>query len=157
MRGIGWLEVVHPDDRARAWRCGRRRRRASAPTRARCACARATAAIGISRPAACPSSPSDGTVREWIGTNTDITARKEAEIALREEQLRYQLATAAGGVGVWDLDLETGEMYIDPQLKAILGFEDHEIREPPRRLDPQGAPARPGAHEGRRRRATGAA
>ena len=70
----------------------------------------------------------DGSIREWIGTNTDITERRQAENALREGQLRYQLATDAGGAGVWDLDLDTGDMYIDPQLKAILGFEDHEIR-----------------------------
>ena len=34
----------------------------------------------------------------------------------------------AGGVGVWDWDLETNEIYFDPSLKATLGYEDHEIR-----------------------------
>jgi PAS domain S-box-containing protein len=58
----------------------------------------------------------------------DITERKRAEEALRESQQRLAMATAAGGVGIWDYDLETGEIYIDPALKTILGFEDHEIR-----------------------------
>ena len=58
----------------------------------------------------------------------DITERKQAEAALRNSLERHALATAAGGVGVWDWNLETGDIYVDPALKAILGFEDHEIR-----------------------------
>jgi PAS domain S-box-containing protein len=45
----------------------------------------------------------------------------------RESQKRYALATAAGGVGVWDWNLATNEIYIDPFLKATLGYADHEI------------------------------
>ncbi len=55
-------------------------------------------------------------------------ALRGAEAALRESQSRYRLATAAGSVGVWDLDLETRDMYVDPALKALLGYEDGEIR-----------------------------
>ena len=41
---------------------------------------------------------------------------------------RFRRATAAGGVGVWDWNLATGEIYVDPILKQLLGYEDHEIR-----------------------------
>jgi PAS domain S-box-containing protein len=58
----------------------------------------------------------------------DVTERKRSEIALRDSLERHALATAAGSVGVWDWNLETNEIYVDPALKAILGFEDHEIR-----------------------------
>jgi PAS domain S-box-containing protein len=58
----------------------------------------------------------------------DITERKRSEAALRQSQQRYALATAAGGVGAWDWNLETNEVYVDPSLKAVLGFEDSEIR-----------------------------
>ena len=41
---------------------------------------------------------------------------------------RYRRAAAAGGVGIWDWNLATGEIYVDPILKQILGYEDREIR-----------------------------
>jgi PAS domain S-box-containing protein len=50
----------------------------------------------------------------------------------RETEARYALATQAGGVGVWDWNLETNAMYIDPMLKSILGYAGAEI---PNRVD----------------------
>jgi formate hydrogenlyase transcriptional activator len=52
---------------------------------------------------------------------------RRPEAAAQENQTRYRLATTAAGIGVWDWDLETGEMYIDPALKSTLGYEEHEI------------------------------
>jgi PAS domain S-box-containing protein len=57
----------------------------------------------------------------------DVTDRTRTEAALRATERRYTLATAAARAGVWEWNLESGEMYIDPQLKALLGFFDHEI------------------------------
>src|SRR5688572_20608526 len=57
---------------------------------------------------------------------------------------RYRRAAAAGGVGVWEWTLATGDMYIDPVLKRLLGYEDHEIcnhiDDWSRRLQPDDAP-----------------
>lgn len=35
------------------------------------------------------------------------------------------MATQAGGVGVWDWDLETNRIYVDPILMRTLGYADH--------------------------------
>jgi PAS domain S-box-containing protein len=59
----------------------------------------------------------------------EIEQRKRVEAALRSSEERYELATSAGLVGLWDLDLETKEMYVDPKLKAMLGYTDGEIRD----------------------------
>ena len=53
--------------------------------------------------------------------------RRRAERILRENQRRYALATAAGATGVWDWRLQTNDLYVDPQLKLILGFQDDEL------------------------------
>ena len=56
-----------------------------------------------------------------------IQERREKQDALREREQRYLLATTAGVVGVWDWNLTTNEIYLDPALKAILGFREDEI------------------------------
>ena len=75
----------------------------------------------------------------------DITEHKRAEAALRESAERYALATTAGAVGVWDWNFETNELYVDPRLKSLLGFEDAEISNRPEdwgsRVHPQDLPA----------------
>lgn len=38
--------------------------------------------------------------------------------------LRYDQIVNAGGLGVWELNLRTGALYIDPQAKAMLGYDD---------------------------------
>ena len=48
--------------------------------------------------------------------------RKQAQASLLDSQDRYSLATAAGGVSVWDYNLETGEVYSDPILPLIVGL-----------------------------------
>lgn len=36
---------------------------------------------------------------------------------------RYALATAAGGVAIWDWEVEPGAFFVDPQLLTLLGYE----------------------------------
>jgi PAS domain S-box-containing protein len=57
----------------------------------------------------------------------DITDRKRTEAKLIESEQRYTLATGAGRVGVWDWNLVTHEIYIDPRQKTLLGYEPDEI------------------------------
>jgi len=43
-------------------------------------------------------------------------------------QERYSLVTSAGGVGLWDWDLKTHAIYLDPILKRMLGYDDDEVK-----------------------------
>ncbi|MBN2365435.1 MAG: PAS domain-containing protein, partial [Calditrichaeota bacterium] len=69
----------------------------------------------------------NGEVIGLFGSYEDITEKKNAEEALWESERRYKMATTAGSVGVWDWDMKTGEIFIDPILKALLGYDDYEI------------------------------
>jgi PAS domain S-box-containing protein len=57
----------------------------------------------------------------------NVTERKQAEESLRESESRYQRAAESGRVGIWDLDLETNDLYLAPNLKALLGYADDEL------------------------------
>jgi PAS domain S-box-containing protein len=50
--------------------------------------------------------------------------------ALEVSQQRYALATAAGGIGVWDFDVLSREVRVEGTLKATLGYEEEEIGGP---------------------------
>ncbi|HEY9627161.1 MAG TPA: PAS domain S-box protein [Coleofasciculaceae cyanobacterium] len=57
----------------------------------------------------------------------DITERKQAQEALRQSQERYVLATRSASVGVWELNPQTGEFYLDPNIKSFLGYSEIEL------------------------------
>ncbi len=61
------------------------------------------------------------------GTHLDVDRRKSAELLLAERQRRYELASSAGNVGVFEWNGRTGELYLDPQIKTMLGFEPLEV------------------------------
>ncbi|MDZ8050525.1 MAG: histidine kinase dimerization/phosphoacceptor domain -containing protein [Aulosira sp. ZfuVER01] len=53
--------------------------------------------------------------------------RKRVEQALRISEERYIRAINAGKVGIWEWNIKTNEIYIDPNLQAMLGYTDQEI------------------------------
>ncbi|MFB2924290.1 response regulator [Aerosakkonema funiforme] len=69
----------------------------------------------------------EGEVEYIISTGIDRTEAKRTEEALRLSQERYELAISAGNVGVWDWDIQKNEIYIDPTIKAALGYTELDI------------------------------
>lgn len=57
----------------------------------------------------------------------EIAERNRTEEALRKSEERYALAVLGANDGIWDRDLETGEVYFSPRWKGMISFEDHEI------------------------------
>jgi PAS domain S-box-containing protein len=95
LKGWGWLEAVHPDDRpntARVWsaavasrsfyRVEHRLRRHDGTYRHMLV-------------RAVPILDDLGAIREWVGIHTDVTAQKEVETALREAKALAEAANQA--------------------------------------------------------------
>lgn len=66
-----------------------------------------------------------------VGTVRNITQQKCNEDALRLSEDRYARATAVGRVGVWELDVQAGSFYGDPNLKSMYGYQPDEISTDP--------------------------
>ncbi len=61
--------------------------------------------------------------RQFAVIFTDITARKQAEEALRVANERLALAQRCAGAGVWDWDFATGKLHWSPQLFELFGLD----------------------------------
>ncbi|MGH7469167.1 MAG: PAS domain-containing protein [Longimicrobiales bacterium] len=57
----------------------------------------------------------------------DITERVRARQRLHESLERYELATLSGRIALWEWEVKTGTLRVDPTLKQLLGFENGEI------------------------------
>lgn len=69
----------------------------------------------------------DGRVTGYMSTVLDVTARVQAERALREAEERWQFALEGAGDGVWDWRVTSGEVVFSRRWKAMLGYAEGEI------------------------------
>jgi PAS domain S-box-containing protein len=143
MLGRGWLNSLHADDRERtaaAW---------SQAVEKRCLYEveyRVRRRDGDYRDMAVRGAPvlrADGSLREWVGTCTDITERKRAEEALRRSEAYLQLQFERMPIGciVWSRDFRVQSW--NPAAEKIFGFSAHEAvgRHPYGLIVPQAAEA----------------
>jgi PAS domain S-box-containing protein len=64
----------------------------------------------------------------YSGVMHDLTIRKQNEAELQASRERLSLATRASGMGVWDLDPESGELVWDDAMLDLYGFHSGEFR-----------------------------
>ncbi|MBB4064648.1 sensor domain-containing protein [Gellertiella hungarica] len=72
----------------------------------------------------------DGTPLRVVGTDTDITKRKEDEARLEKLSQRLEMALDVSQIGVFEADLETGPADWDDNVLKIFGLEGTEHLKP---------------------------
>lgn len=127
-RGLGWQQLVHPDHRARMI-AGQRAAFARGdewedtyPLRAKDGTYRwfLTRAVPI-------RDEDDDTVR-WLGTNTDVTDRLEAEQAVRESEAKLRRIAEAGIIGIFYWTHDGSITDANDEFCRMLGFTRDDLR-----------------------------
>lgn len=67
------------------------------------------------------------TITEWFGMATDVTASRLAERQLAHGAQMLRVASEIGKVGLWDWNVETGEIYWSDEHYRMEGYEPGEI------------------------------
>ena len=64
---------------------------------------------------------------EHLVVLVDISAQKKTASALRAAEARWQFAIEAAGDGIWDWNVETGDVFHSPRWKSMLGYAEDEL------------------------------
>jgi diguanylate cyclase (GGDEF)-like protein/PAS domain S-box-containing protein len=94
---------------------------------------------------AAPIRDASGQIVGVVLVFSDITDKYLTHAALLESEERWKFAIEGVGDGLWDWNMQTGEVFFSHRYKEMLGYADNEIGSSPdewtKRLHPDDAPA----------------
>ncbi len=117
--GWGWLDIVHPDDRDRVADLWRECLSSRAPLHVEFRLRRRDGVWRYCDVRAAPVMGPDGTVREWVGVNSDITERRDAEDAMLEAKDLAEGANRAKSQFIANMSHE-----LRTPLSAVIGYSE---------------------------------
>jgi len=125
--GLGSIDVVHPDDRARTTQSWLAAVASGAPYQNEFRVLHRSGEYRWMLTSAVPVKNPDGSIREWVGGVSDIHERKQAEEKLRASEERLRLALQVARMSAWELNLETGEISSAGNLPDLLGHSPRSL------------------------------
>jgi PAS domain S-box-containing protein len=126
-RGLGWLQALHPEDRERTEEALKAAVETRSASKTEFRLRRHDGAYRVMALRGAPIIEYDGAVYEWIGTASDVTEEKQAEILRRASEKRYQQIVERAPEGIWILDPENRTTFANPCLAQMLGSREEEM------------------------------
>ncbi|MEG4579715.1 PAS domain S-box protein [Microcoleus sp. MON1_C5] len=124
--GLGWLDAIHPDDRERAYQVWMEAAQTNSLYDIEYRIRGADGNYRYFQARGVPILNEDGSLREWVGTCSDIHDRKQAEDAIKQSEERYRSLIAATSQIVWVSDAE-GRCPDLPSMRAYTGQTEAEV------------------------------
>jgi PAS domain S-box-containing protein len=72
-----------------------------------------------------PITDAHGAVTGIFVEGSDVTEAKRAEAALRESEARLRISQEAGGIGTYEWDLVTGELWVSDVMRRLWGLPEN--------------------------------
>jgi len=119
----GWELLMHPDDAEECVRAFSRSLQDHTHYEMEARVRRADGEWRWMASFAEPRFSSDGAFLGHVGLSLDITERKRSEELVKESADRLALATRAGAVGIWDLDVVNSRLLWDEQMCRLYGLD----------------------------------
>ncbi len=127
MQNWGWLEVLHPEDREKTAQLWQEAVRNQTIFEAEYRLRKSNGSYGYSLARAVPVLEPDGSIREWVGANTDITERKQIEFALTESNNLLQGVLDAIPDPIFVKNLQGRYVLVNQASARVFGKLPHEI------------------------------
>jgi PAS domain S-box-containing protein len=125
-RGAGWCAAIHPDDRERVMNGWKEAIAQEAASAAEFRFLRPDGVVTWLQGNAVPLRNAADEMVGYIGTIADITARKEAEAALRNSERMYRAIGESIDYGIWVCDAEGRNIYTSESFLKLVGLTQEE-------------------------------
>jgi PAS domain S-box-containing protein len=120
--GQAWLDVIHPADVERVRESWTEHLATKTPYEIDYRIRRHDGKYHCFEEHCVPVFSDDGEFVEWIGTCTDVEAKRSAEAQIRSSEERLRLALEASGVGAWEYRIGAENVSLSPEALKLLGL-----------------------------------
>src|SRR3989338_3750892 len=122
-----WLGIIHPDDQHRVLMAWQQAVEKGSQFHEEYRICIAQTPVRWLVDVAYPEADADGSFNGYLGTLTDISDLRMTQPVAHELHERLQAAIESAQVGLWDLSLQTNEMWYSEEWKQQLGYRGDEI------------------------------
>ncbi|MBD2311077.1 PAS domain-containing protein [Desertifilum sp. FACHB-1129] len=128
LKGWGWLNAVHPEDRAKTTQVCFTAIEAQTPCEVEYRLRRQDGVYRHMQVRAVPIFDDNGTLVEWLGVHTDVTESEQAAAVLADNEARLRGFVEANVVGILYGDIYGNIHAANDELLRIVGYTQEEVR-----------------------------